>query len=217
MQRFDHSGIRYGRLTPVRFVPGRRKSTWLCLCDCGKEKEVSTHHFLSGATTSCGCYNKERMAEKQRRHGMYFSRQFKVWKSMVARCLKPYNTSYKNYGARGISVCKRWMKWENFWEDMGPSYREDLELDRIDNDGNYEPGNCRWTTRLVNMNNKRTTFMVTAFGRTMSVQDWGRETGIKGNTIAQRIRDQKWTPEKSVTKKPQWNSRSTSRSSGCAQ
>ena len=121
---------------------------------------------------------------KNREHGMSQHPVFGVWHGMKERCECPTHHAYKNYGARGIKVCERWSKsFKAFWEDMGPTWQKGLDLDRINNDGNYEPGNCRWTTRRVNCNNRRRSVVIN--GKPLS--QWAEETGIGQTTLLYRL------------------------------
>jgi len=157
-------GHKYGRLTVIeegdRLRVSRRKvlRRWVCVCDCGNTSILSTGNIRSGNSKSCGCLNLELIAERGRRlnrtHGYRNTSIYHTWSSMVQRCTNPKAQAWRNYGGRGISVCERWLKFENFLADMGER-PAGLDLDRINNDGNYELGNCRWTTRSVNIKNTR--------------------------------------------------------------
>lgn len=152
----DKTGMKFGRLTVVALLPSRgRKRHWRCLCECGRTTDVSASN-IGRCTFSCGCLQQE-ARRKQRaalRHGMHGTPEYRAWTSMRSRCSNPKVQAFKNYGARGISVCERWASFENFFADMGER-PAGLELDRSNNDGNYEPANCRWTTRSENVKNTR--------------------------------------------------------------
>jgi hypothetical protein len=143
--RYYFEGDRVGRLTIKSYVG---KARYLCVCDCGNETTVSSTNFRK--TQSCGCYRNELRTT----HGMSKSRDFKRWHAMLTRCNKPSHESFKHYGGRGIKVCERWMKFENFMEDMGPA-PAGLSIDRIDVNGDYEPSNCRWVDQKTQCQNKR--------------------------------------------------------------
>ena len=145
----DLTGKRFGLLTVIERTPDSPKNPkWLCVCDCGKESVVWGGNLRRGLTKSCGC------AQALPRHGMARTAIYKAWHGMLQRCDNPSHGAYKHYGGRGISVCHRWRDFSNFIEDMG--VRPDgLELDRIDNDGNYCKENCRWVTHKVNCQNTR--------------------------------------------------------------
>jgi hypothetical protein len=150
-------GCRFGRLLVIERAATIGKSTaYICLCDCGKTKTVRGQSLRLGDTTSCGCARREQMVEKQTSHGMYRTPTYNSWRAMLARCLNKTHRQYKDYGGRGISICPEWHKFELFLADMGvrPS---DKTIDRINGDGNYTAGNCRWATRQEQNQNRRTT------------------------------------------------------------
>jgi hypothetical protein len=123
--------------------------------------------------------------------------EYQSWGAMLARCNNPRNASFKRYGGRGLAVCKRWYKFENFLADMGPRPTGHI-LDRINNNKNYGPKNCRWAPPKESANNRHNTFYLTAFNKTQPLMHWARETGIYPNTIRERLR-QGWSPEDALT------------------
>lgn len=141
-------------MTVEKYLGSRNKnSLWLVRCVCGRRKKWTVPEIRS--LYSCGCKRIELLSRTHTTHGMSYSRPYQAWANMLDRCGNPNNMGWKNYGGRGIKVCKRWRTFESFWADMGPTYREGLSLDRINNDGGYSKTNCRWTTAKVQMNNRR--------------------------------------------------------------
>lgn len=196
MPRFeDLTGRKFGRLFVTHLDSltkwGDRK--WLCRCECGNEVTVSGGHLKSGHTKSCGCLALEVKTDKATRHGITRGgkpRTFVIWNGMKARCLNPKATSYPKYGARGISVCANWMSFENFhrWA-MANGYADGLQIDRIDNDGDYEPGNCRFVSREVNLRNTSRNRVLTFDGKTMCASEWIRELGVSRSTFYKHLKD----------------------------
>lgn len=146
-----YAGLRFGRLVVLRRAPpGGPTRKWVCRCDCGAERNINIASLKKGVTVSCGCLALERRTK----HGRSRSPTYSSWRAMRARCQRPSSVGFASYGGRGISVCERWEKFENFLADMGERPLG-TSIDRIDVNGNYEPGNCRWATREVQDENVR--------------------------------------------------------------
>ena len=185
----DMTGQKFGRLTVIE-REGTDKhggARWKCSCKCGKETVIIRSCLITGKTQSCGCLNSE-LASKRTLgkrnvnfiHGMGRTREYSTWHAMLSRCRYEKNKDYKRYGGRGIQVCERWGSFLNFLEDMGPKPKN-RSLDRVDNDGNYEPGNCRWATKEEQSNNRETCVMVSFGGENKSLSRWCRAKGLTTN------------------------------------
>lgn len=172
----------------LRFV----KRIALFRCHCGKEFESTIVSVKSGGTQSCGCSKGKKLKgrpSKNKKHGLRSHPLYPIWKGIYYRCKNPNNKWYCNYGGRGIKMCERWESIENFIEDMHPTYEKGLEIDRIDNNGNYEPDNCRWVTRKINSNNKRTNRIIEYKGVSKTVSQWVEYTGIPEQTFSYRLKN----------------------------
>lgn len=195
-RRIQTAGEIFGLLAVVREA-GHVASggvAWLCKCRCGTEVVRSVTDLRSGRAKSCGC------AKLSRTHGQTGTRLYIRWAGMIQRTTNPNHDHYEYYGGRGISVCRRWSEsFEAFAADMGPTFSPQLEIDRIDPDGNYEPGNCRWATRSQQVRNTRRTKHLTFRGRTMALADWSALLGIKPSTLSKRVTQLGWSTERALT------------------
>lgn len=179
----SYIGMRFGRLTVIGVDESNttKNTKYICQCDCGNLTSVSRCNLKSGHIISCGCYNRE----KNRKHGMSHTRIFGIYKCMMHRCNSPKDHAYSEYGGRGIKVCKEWQDdFLNFYNwSMENGYSDDLSIDRIDNNGNYEPSNCRWATQIQQMNNTRYNNHVLYGGKRYTVSEFARMLGISVNTV----------------------------------
>lgn len=157
-------GKKFNRLTVIE--EGEKRGNfqyYLCRCECGEIKNVRMYDLLNNATKSCGCLRRETILTQSKTHGMSGTRFYNIWSDMKQRCQNKNNVNYKNYGGRGVNICERWQKFENFKEDMYESYLKHVKkhgetettIDRINNSGNYEQNNCRWATKKVQSTNRR--------------------------------------------------------------
>ena len=197
--RTKYVGKRFGKLVALeyRFRPND-KAYWFCRCDCGNEKEIRIDHLKSGRVISCGCHGRAVIITAALKHGHNRSvstgptRTYNCWSSMLQRCRDKNNKSFKNYGGRGIAVCERWLKFENFLEDMG-EVPEKMSLDRINFNGNYEPSNCRWATSKQQCRNTRKNRLITYNWETRCVSEWNEILGFTRSTLHQRLFKYKWS------------------------
>jgi hypothetical protein len=164
-----------------------RPDFWLCRCDCGNFRTVAHRKLLTGYSKSCGCYSHDLTLAKCTTHGMSRTRIYCLWSDMHTRCYNPKFKQFQDYGGRGITMCDRWLKFENFYEDMGEPPSPKHSIDRIDNSKGYSPENCRWATQLEQANNKRNNCHVTYNGKTHTLAEWSRITGIHQGIIWKRL------------------------------
>lgn len=189
----DLVGTRFGRLVVMGKAAERdkfRKVVWHCLCDCGTKTDVNTKNLRTNNTRSCGCLHRDTATK----HGMRNTRIYRIWVGMKSRCADP---SLPNYGQKGITVCKRWGKFENFYADMG-DVPPGMTIDRVDNTKGYSKANCRWATKTTQSVNRTCTKFVTFRGETLCVSHWARRLGIRQDTLSYRLR-KGWPIEKALT------------------
>ena len=198
----DISGQRFGRLV-VACLSGsghHGEKVWECICDCGNKAYATGSSLRSGKTKSCGClhsdWGKERMKKMKedfpnptKTHGDSRYKLYSIWCGMLQRCLNPKRDNYIYYGGRGITVCDRWRKYENFKDDMGQSYFEGASIDRIDVNGNYCPENCRWVKMRDQFSNRRNKIRVIMQGKEITVDEASKILGISKRTLYKHIRN----------------------------
>lgn len=196
----DLKGKKFGRLTVIeqQGINKNRKALWLCVCDCGNSVVLASTALVSNNAKSCGCLRKEKTSERVKTHGLSKTRIYTTWSHMKDRCYNPNDAKYKNYGERGITICDEWKdNFQSFFKwSIENGYADNLTIDRIDVNGNYEPSNCRWATAEMQASNRRTSHLITHNGKTQTMKQWANELGIKYSTLAARINVYKWDIEK---------------------
>lgn len=207
----DMTGQKYGRLTVISRAEnatdrdGTIRTQWNCVCDCGTLITARGKDIRSGNTKSCGCMNRESIRAfnfaNKTTHGGRYTRLYKIWRGMKDRCYNDKLSYYARYGGRGIMVCKDWSDdFQSFKEwALENGYADNLTLDRIDVNGNYEPSNCRWVTMKEQGNNRRTNHTLTYNGEKKTISEWAEITGLSKGAIWHRI-DMGWDVEATLTK-----------------
>jgi len=200
MSKFiDLTGQRFGRLTVIKRVyPFPTRTYWECKCDCGNIITVVSPCLISGHTKSCGCYQIQQTKKSNTKHGMRHSRIYAIWCHMKSRCNNKNDGKYYDYGARGIKVCNKWLKFEGFYEDMGSTYKDDLTIDRIDFNGNYCKENCRWATISEQENNKSNNHLITFNGETDTMMNMSKKYHLTYSTLKHRIQ-RGWNIKEALT------------------
>lgn len=204
---YDMVGKRFNRLVVIKHYDNNRKNgvKWLCMCNCGQEVIVLGSSLRKGNTKSCGCLQREIAAilcKKRTSHGQ--ARRGKttllywVHQGMIRRCYNSKHKSWSEYGGRGIKVCKRWLKFENFDKDMGEGWKPGLQIDRKNNDEEYSPENCYWATSEQQARNKRNNHLITFNGKTQCMTAWSEEIKISVQTLSSRFR-YGWSVERTLT------------------
>ena len=207
-------GNKIGRWTIIngpilRTEYGRQTKWYFCRCECGTEKKVRANSLQQKRTQSCGCLRTERLHRginhHQYKHGHTIngkrSKEWRTWNSMIRRCTYPSMDDYERYGGKGIKVCKRWRNsFEAFLDDVGYSPSQKHSIDRIDNDGNYEPGNVRWATPSEQTRNSSKARFITFEGKTLTMGEWAKNMNINRQTIQMRIDHYGWSVHNALTK-----------------
>lgn len=187
-----HIGENYGSFTVLEVLPKMRV---ICRCECGKIKNVYKSNLVLGKSKSCGCHNSG-----NKKHGGCRTRLYTTWLSMKSRCNRSTDKSFCYYGAKGVKVCDEWNDFVNFrnWA-LSHGYTDELTIDRIDVNGNYEPENCRWITKRAQQFNKTTSHYLTFEGKTMTVCEWAEALGLNKNLLYTRLQ-RGWTVEDTLTR-----------------
>jgi hypothetical protein len=209
--RHNLTGRRFTRLLVLSRAKNgpQGHSRWECICDCGARTEVASSCLVRGSTRSCGCLSRGLLrgavARKYPKESGAASPLYTVWRSLLSRCYREENPAYKDYGGRGIAVCDEWRDYGSFrlWA-LASGYRADLQIDRIDNNGNYEPGNCQWATRHENQRNKRDSYILTAFGETKPLVAWIEDPRcvVEYQTAWHRIKRGGWSADEALSTPP---------------
>lgn len=186
----DLTGERYGRLQVIKYVGIKdTHKVYLCKCDCGNKKVIKSSDLRSGRVKSCGCYRSQYITHKNETHGLRKHRLYSIWANMKSRCYNPNATHYKRYGGRGISICDEWINdFKTFYDwAVENGYSDDLSIDRIDVNGNYEPSNCRWVTDKEQSINKSSNKIFTLNNKSKSLIEWCEEFNINYKTVQDRL------------------------------
>lgn len=209
----DITGQRFGRLTVLRVAEEKTGSLyrWWVQCDCGApEKTVLGNHLRLGRIVSCGCHSRDRIRAALTTHGLSDRPEYHCWVGMCYRCTSPNDASWPYYGGRGIRVCERWLMdtgFANFLADVGPRPSLRHTIDRIDNDGHYEPGNVRWATKTEQNRNSRKNVRLTFRGETLTIAEWSERTGIPYRALQTRV-VRGWSTDRALTHRVQPRRRS---------
>jgi hypothetical protein len=197
-KRIDITGKQFGRWHVVTQAEHKLygKPAWECVCECGNVGVVAGSSLRTGESKSCGCLMREVAAENLRTaattHGMHGTPMYYRWLSIKLRCFHKSHYAYPRYGGRGITMCERWRSsFTDFYADIGDPPSDAYSLDRIDNNGNYEPGNVRWATKREQANNRRNNVKHTYDGETHTLAEWGRKLGITPEAVTYRIKNGK--------------------------
>lgn len=201
---YDLTGMKFGRWTVLGRAgsDGQRAATWICRCECGAERIVRGYALRYGHTSSCGCLQSEQISNRNRKHDGSHTHIYMVWDGIKKRCYNQNEPAYKNYGARGIKMCNKWLNsFPAFREwSFSHGYKDGLSIDRIDVNGDYCPENCRWVDAKTQCNNKRNNRLITFNGEKRTMSEWSDITGISDDVIRYRI-NAGWSTERALTEK----------------
>lgn len=198
------SGMSFGRLLVLKYIPGSKgvRLKWECLCDCGNTTIVFASNLLGGKTRSCGCFMDECAKAGKVRHGYSKRKEYKAWLSIKERCYNSKNKCYNHYGGRGINMHNAWKEsFVEFFAYIGEAPSSHHSIDRIDNNGNYEPGNVRWATQREQVRNTRRNHILEAFGKRQCLSDWAKDIGISARNLYIRL-NKGWDVERALSTPP---------------
>lgn len=193
----DLTGQRFGRLTVIERAENKNgKIMWKCKCECGKIVIIQNNNLKSGHTKSCGCYKKDHSQGKT--HNKSNTRLYTIWENIKQRCYNSNCKNYIKYGKRGITICDEWKNSFTAFYDwaMSNGYADNLSINRKDNNGNYEPSNCEWTTEKNQANNRRSSRYITYNGKTQTLAQWADELNIDYRALWARINQCNWSIDK---------------------
>lgn len=197
----DLTGQKFGRLLVIERCGTAKNGgvVWKCKCDCGNISTVASCSLRRGAVVSCGCYSREKFSERLIKHGESKTRIYRCWNGIMQRCFHPKCKAYQWYGARGITVCDEWKRFEPFKEwGLANGYADNLTIDRIDVNKGYSPENCRWVTMKIQANNRRTNHFIQYRGKPYTISQLSSISGINETTICERIK-RGWDAQRLLT------------------
>lgn len=202
-KRQIHAGDVFTRLTVISLAKPPSIRFLVCLCSCGTVAKIRRDGLLNGRSRSCGCLSRENAKIKSMRHGHAVdgevSTEYSIWRGIKNRCMNKNRHDWHRYGGRGIAVCERWAEcFQNFLDDMGLRPSKDHTIDRINNNGNYEPSNCRWATKDQQYGNRSSSRLLTWGGESLCLAQWERRLGLGQNVIRTRLR-RGWSIEKALS------------------
>lgn len=191
--KINNVGKRFGRLLVIASYEsyvtrtGKKKSMWQCKCDCGNDVCVMGTNLMSGHTKSCGCLNKDIVSKTKSKHRLCNDPSYSIWKGILSRCTNPKSTGFKHYGGRGVAVCERLVKFENFYSDMGTK-PDGMSVERIDNNKGYSPDNCVWATHQDQCRNRRSSNIIEFDGQKKCLTEWAGIIGVHRSTLIERLK-----------------------------
>ena len=199
--KFNLKGKSFGRLTIIENDRMDKGVRWArCLCECGKETYVRVSDLRSGNTRSCGCLYKDTRKTSHFSHGMRHTRLYSIWTNMKTRCYNPKVSGFENYGGRGIAICNDWKDdFVNFYDwAMATGYNDNLTIERVDVNGNYEPKNCMWIEACEQSKNRRSNIYIELNGKVNTLKGWCNELGLPYKIVHQRMKRRKLNPKENL-------------------